>query len=157
MKTIAHFIEHVEIQNNGCWIWTGAQRSGYGGFGQELAHVWSYKEFVGPVPEGYDVGHKCHDEDLSCVGGKGDQHRLCTNPEHLKPQTHLENINSGRVNQYKDVEKCKYNHPLTEENTYKFGPDNKWRGCRTCRNARRQGKDPATYVRHEVGYNQWNR
>lgn len=149
------FFSHVKKLPNGCWEWTGAQRNGYGAFGEELAHVWSYKHFKGPIPVGKQVGHECHDKDKTCLGGTGDPHRLCVNPEDLGAQTPQENNLAGRGNQYKGIKVCKYNHSFTEENTYWFGPNNKWRGCKTCRSARAQGKDPAAYVRHGVGSNQY--
>jgi len=94
------FFKKVDKQEDGCWMWTGAQRGSYGGFGQELAHVWSYKNFVGPIADGLQVGHDCHDKDESCLGGRGCPHRLCVNPEHLKLQTPQENNRSGRGNQW---------------------------------------------------------
>jgi len=142
------FWAHVERRSNGCWIWMGAKRAGYGGFGQELAHVWAYKHFIGPIPEGFQVDHTCHNGDPHCPGGKLCYHQPCVNfEEHLEAVAPLVNQLRGHGNQYKSIAYCKHRHEFTEENTYRFGPDKKWRGCKTCRYARRQGKDPATYVR----------
>lgn len=151
------FWAHVAKMPNGCWLWTGATRGSYPAFGEELAHVWAYKNFVAEIPEGHQIDHTCHNDDLICQGGESCKHRLCVNYErHLEAVTPAENNRRGRGNQFKDITCCKYNHEFTEENTYYFGPEKKYRGCRTCRNARRQGKDPATYVRHTVGHNQWS-
>lgn len=69
----------------GCWIWTGAKRSGYGFIGRgptnRLAHriSWeaarSFTQDLGTL----SVHHTC---------GR----RLCINPQHLAAVTHLENV-----------------------------------------------------------------
>jgi hypothetical protein len=65
-----------------CWIWTLSLSEGYGqvywnGFGGR-AHRWSYQVFVGPVPAGRQVQHKCDQKD-------------CINPTHLKLGGHAQN------------------------------------------------------------------
>lgn len=69
---------------NGCWLWTaGRFTTGYGMFyynGKHvLAHRFSYQQFVGDIPEGYFVCHKCDTP-------------LCVNPDHLFAGTRLENM-----------------------------------------------------------------
>lgn len=57
----------------GCWVWRRAsRRGGYGSAGpkRQPAHRFFYEQIVGPIPEGYDVHHRCGN-------------RLCVNPEHL--------------------------------------------------------------------------
>ena len=58
----------------GCWLWTRSTDSGYGVIGsrgfEKHAHRQSYRLFVGEIPEGIQVLHKC---DV----------RECCNPEHL--------------------------------------------------------------------------
>lgn len=74
---------------NGCWIWQRARKGkeaarggGYGCFrvkGRMVgAHRWSYERTHGPIPEGMQVGHKCHET-------------RCVNPAHLELVTNTEN------------------------------------------------------------------
>lgn len=71
-------------KTDSCWLWTG-ERSQFG-HGRFLynsvrvgAHRFSYETFVGPIPDGMFVCHKC---DVP----------QCVNPEHLFVGTQKENI-----------------------------------------------------------------
>ena len=73
-----------KIGDGGCWLWTKSRISvGYGDFRQDgkhwLAHRAAYEAFIGPIPDGLHVLHKC---DV----------RLCCNPEHLFVGTNRDNI-----------------------------------------------------------------
>lgn len=53
-----------------CWQWTGPlDASGYGTFRADNvargAHRWAYLNFVGPIAEGWQVDHLCHNR--ACV------------------------------------------------------------------------------------------
>ncbi len=84
-RILARFWHYVYPEpNTGCWLWGGGDQSnGYGLFWAKgkawRVHRWAYQHFIGPIPEGLYVLHKC---DV----------RPCVNPEHLMLGTHLDNM-----------------------------------------------------------------
>lgn len=63
-----------------CWIWQlKIDKGGYGREGNNVAHRNYYERYVGPIPEGYEVDHKCGQ-------------RACVNPEHLDAVTKRQNL-----------------------------------------------------------------
>jgi hypothetical protein len=125
----------------GCWLWAAAtDRDGYGRFAVGLggkqqrhvrAHRFAYEAFVGPVPDGMVVCHRC--DTPSCV-----------RPKHLFLGTPLDNnddkVSKGRhavpwgtpLARSRQTE-CVHGHSLDKANTYLDS-----RGYRSCRACRRE-------------------
>jgi hypothetical protein len=69
-----------------CWNWTASRgTAGYGQIGiggrygrPHLAHRVAYELEIGPIPDGMQVDHICHN-------------RICVNPSHLRLATNKEN------------------------------------------------------------------
>lgn len=121
-----------------CWPWTGyTDGKGYGqlsvgprgGRRVYLAHRLAYEAAKGPVPVGLDVGHRCHDRDLTCAGGADCLHRRCCNPRHLEAQERVQNVRTGTLGR---VDRCKRGHPFDAANTYITRATGR-RSCRKCR------------------------
>lgn len=74
-----------------CWLWMGKTSKRRGGRADGRISLWiagrhvsrrahriSYEHFVGEIPDGYEVDHKC-------------RNTLCINPAHLEAVTPTEN------------------------------------------------------------------
>lgn len=76
---------YSKVSPSGCWEWQrGKAGNGYGVISvghqkQDYAHRVSYREFVGDIPDGLLIRHKC---DNTC----------CCNPEHLELGTQRDNM-----------------------------------------------------------------
>lgn len=89
VETIARFMAKVSPEpNTGCWLWTAADTGWYGTFTidgvQISAPRAAYEMFVGPIPFGRVLRHKC---DVP----------LCVNPDHLELGTQADNIRDRDV------------------------------------------------------------
>ncbi len=82
---LERFLDKVEPEPmSGCWLWTGVcSPTGYARMSihdwPHYAHRLSYEHFVGLIPEGQEIDHKC-------------RVRCCVNPDHLRAVTHAENL-----------------------------------------------------------------
>jgi hypothetical protein len=122
----------VRLPFSGCWIWTGATRSGYGRMfvgsrsdGSRKAvstHRFFYEFAVGGVPDGMDLDHLC-------------RVRCCLNPQHLEAVTRKENILRGVGMGARNSKKthCPKGHEYTPENV--LGASRGIRACRLCKQA----------------------
>lgn len=81
--TLKRFLSKVAIDENGCWLWTGAKITGYGVLKVQgrmvLAHRLAYEHWCGPIAEGMYILHGC---DVP----------TCCNPAHLSVGTHADNM-----------------------------------------------------------------
>jgi len=141
VKSLLDILEDKILIGDECWEWTAHTVDGYGkfqghrgGIRTEIrAHRAVYELLVGPIPEGLELDHTCHNQDESCAGGPTCPHRRCVNPGHLTPKTTRDNVLSGRnfsaVNAAKTH--CIRGHAYDAENTYTTPQG--YRNCRACR------------------------
>lgn len=68
----ARLLERIVVSDSGCWEWTRSKATnGYGRITNSLsAHRAAYELFVGPIPDGMQVCHRCDNPP-------------CCNPAHL--------------------------------------------------------------------------
>lgn len=125
-----------------CWPWPhGKNDRGYGQVRVEgkprYVHILSHLLFVGPIPDGYEIDHRCHDP-RTCVGGNACPHRPCFNFRHLKAVTSQENSRRS-VPRFRTH--CPQGHPYDEANTA-WSKDGR-RACRKCRVTRNVARKKA--------------
>lgn len=78
------FLKYINVKENGCWEWTAYKNAnGYGCIGVDrkscLSHRVAYAIFVGDIPNGVCVLHKCDNPG-------------CVNPDHLFLGSRIDNI-----------------------------------------------------------------
>lgn len=114
--------------NTGCWLWGGDTNGKYASIGVHknkktvriYAHRLSYEMFIGPIPDGLEIDHKC-------------RMKMCVNPEHLRAVTPRENmmlIPSGMRGNNQIKDHCKRGHPFVGSNL-RFDPTGH-AVCRAC-------------------------
>lgn len=122
--TVEEFLTNVDCAE-GCWPWAGyRQREGYGlvrkkGQPAEAAHRVAYRLFVGPIPPGMVVMHRCDNPP-------------CVRPDHLRVGTQAENLADMRAKGRapKPGTHCRRGHPFDGVNGAGF------QICSTCTRAR---------------------
>lgn len=130
------FMSHVQVQPNGCWLWTSTISRGYGKFVITLdvgkqkivpAHVWGWEQKNGPRPT-YPQGHHLAGAFMPLDHYWCDN-SACVNPDHLRPVTARENTlrSNGPAAQNAAKTECPKGHP--------YAPGE--RICRRCRNQQR--------------------
>ena len=123
--------QSMPVPEAGCWIWMGG--IGGNGYGKGWSPSWrpaieahrlAFLAYVGAIPNGKHVCHKCDTP-------------LCVNPDHLFLGTHLENMRDmarkGRHPTVKakprDPTLCKRGHLLTGNNLYLGGGERRCKAC----------------------------
>lgn len=148
------FFNQIHIIPNGCWLWTGRliDQTGYALFSpgrrRTNGHRWAYEHFIGPIPAGMQIDHRCHTSDPDCSGGPC-IHRRCLKPAHLEPVSARENARRGRSPAAITIRTnvCQRGHEFTLENTY-IVPSTGKRRCRMCMlltQRARNGVGPTSY------------
>jgi HNH endonuclease len=119
---------NIQISPTGCWLWERTR--GLAGYGwmywrdkMRPAHRVAYMLFIGKIPEGYEIDHRCRE-------------RGCVNPDHLEAVTRSENVRRGMgpaITAYRSATRqyCHRGHLLDEANTYRTSRNGRW--CRECR------------------------
>ena len=98
-------MDRTTVSEGGCWEWSlNIMQNGYASFQMNgevwYAHRFSYTAFVGDIPDGVFVCHKCDNP-------------KCANPEHLFLGTQLDNMRDaaakGRIATGHDLPQTKLN------------------------------------------------
>ena len=143
-RVVDRVFARIEKQpDNGCWVWPGAIASGYGrvGWRENGAADWAavhrvvWQELRGPVPDGADLDHLCHDPS-ACRVAKDCQHRKCCNPDHLEPVSRKENLARGGTIPAANsiITECPSGHSYSGTNVFTDKEGRRY--CRECVRAR---------------------
>lgn len=130
--TEERFLKKIEKDPaSGCWFWGGTlNHKGYSVMKVDgkliFMHRWAYEHYVGPIPGGLTIDHKC-------------RVRHCVNPEHMEPVTNAENKRRGTEWFWKNAATtrpthCPNGHPYVDGNVIYSGKDKQYRSCRICVN-----------------------
>lgn len=113
----------LEIQPEGCVVWTGAKARGHGRMTvdgrQVYTHRLMYEIFAGPIPESTELDHLCRNP-------------ACANVDHLEPVPHRENVRRGLAGDLRTH--CPQGHPLDG----RVGRGERY--CKTCNRERSRRK-----------------
>lgn len=137
-------------EDTGCWVWIAYRdRSGYGkvNYRRKMTQAYrvAYILLIGPIPSGKQLDHLC-------------RNRACVNPDHLEVVDARTNTLRGNTMPAKWVARthCNYGHPFDEQNTRRYGPDNRWRECRTCAKSKWKSANKKAWAKHKAAKEQNN-
>lgn len=134
---LERLLPRIQIQESGCWIWTGAKSHGYGVLRIRRKNILVHRLMweLGndrKIPGDLEPHHKCETSD-------------CVRPSHLAIITHKQNILLSDCPAAKNSKKaqCSKGHRFTTENTLMYlrrrGKRTSWeRICRACSHRRRE-------------------
>lgn len=138
-RSVDEWLRLIDQSDDGCWLWPGRRDTGgYGvidtGGTSLKAHRVTYEAWVGPIPPGYTLDHRC-------------KVRHCVRPAHLQPMPLAQNILLGDGYSGLNARKtrCIRGHEFTSENTITYPSAPRTRRCRACtRSARRAARHSTT-------------
>lgn len=111
----APFEATVELRGD-CVVWTaGLSEGGYGRYQGGYAHLFAWEQANGPVPEGFQVHHRCHV-------------RSCVLLDHLELKSEFDHKSEHSTRAY-----CHNGHELNEENCYFWNSSDGSHRARICR------------------------
>lgn len=120
------------IDPGGCWTWNGTlNNNGYGCIGVNgqvaLVHRLAHHLLIGPIPDGLQVDHVCHNEAVGCPSGRACTHRRCWRPDHLEAVPGLVNRRRALAAKRRDCQ-----NGLHVLHAYAANGNELWRICVNC-------------------------
>lgn len=132
--SLAELLAKCQVTRSGCFEWAGAiSKQGYP-TSTILIHRLVSELVYGPPGDHQMALHAC-------------DNRRCIRPEHLRWGSHTENMQEMWARgrgwspflaagvQRAALTHCPAGHPYDELNTYRHGPDARYRRCRKCNTA----------------------
>jgi len=120
---LKRFMSHVRREGK-CWVYDSRRKDGYGQVAMRgttyRAHRLSYRYFVGEIPIGKEIDHKC-------------RNRACVFPDHLDAVTGSENMKRipwAVVRPRKTH--CSRGHELSPDNLYTYQYRGYEQHCKAC-------------------------
>ena len=115
------------MTDNGCHLFLGCIKpDGHGAFWYnnkvQLVHRVTWQMYIGPIPNGMLVLHKCRNAN-------------CCNVEHLYLGNQFDNMRDSikdKTHFMSNVIYCPQGHEYNDDNTYR-NPNTGHRGCKECR------------------------
>jgi hypothetical protein len=136
-KALRQFNRYV-IRRDGCWGSTRTAENVYWSFTASgtsyTAHRFAYEHFIGPIPEGLFVCHRC-------------DNKHCTNPEHLFAGTPKENSEDASRKLRMEHGEDRWNAKLTEDDIRTIRSTFASGGISKAELARRFSVDPSWITR----------
>jgi hypothetical protein len=92
----ARIADSIVVEPDGCWTVPGTSYPSIriGAFTIKL-HRFMYALCVGPIPQGFEVDHECHNRAGWCNDADACVHRRCIRPDHLAARTHQDNMRAA--------------------------------------------------------------